>query len=327
MHGEYKIRVKNSRNSYSFTLRRNLTILRGESGRGKTTLFDMIREYNRYGKESGVSISCDRELIAIEGDQWEDEILRNPGKIVIIDEDSHFIRSKDFAETVKGSDNYYLLITRDYLEQLPVSVDEIYRLSGTKNKRFVKIYTEIERMYDAPVRRYLPFRPQVIITEDKRSGFQFFESVAKKMGISCVSAEGKSQVLSTLNRYSEMAVVVVADGAAFGAEMEDVVRQQALRPRKIALFLPESFEWIVLKSGVVELENNEQLDSPELFANSEAFMSWEQYFTKLLMDATQNSEFKKYRKDKLANYYLQDRVVREIEKEIPGVDLKESEDK
>ena len=191
MHGEYKIRVKNSRNSYSFTLRRNLTILRGESGRGKTTLFDMIREYNRYGKESGVSISSDRELIAIEGDQWEDEILRNPGKIVIIDEDSHFIRSKDFAETVKGSDNYYLLITRNYLEQLPVSVDEIYRLFGTKNKRFEKIYTEIERMYDA----------------------------------------------------------------------------------------------------------------------------------------TQNSEFKKYRKDTLANYYLQDRVVREIEKEIPGLDLKESEDK
>jgi ABC-type glutathione transport system ATPase component len=64
------------------------TVLRGESGRGKTTLFDMIREYNRYGKESGVSISCDRELLAIEGDRWEENIQSNPGIIIVIDEDS-----------------------------------------------------------------------------------------------------------------------------------------------------------------------------------------------------------------------------------------------
>lgn len=173
MHGEYKIRVKNSRNSYSFSLKRNLTILRGESGRGKTTLFDMIYEYNRYGKNSGVSISCDRELVAIEGDNWEADIERNSGKIIVIDEDSHFIRSKAFAEAVRGSDNYFLLITRNYLGQLPVSVEEIYVLTGAKNKKFRKVYSEIDGMYDNPGKRYLPFKPQVIITEDSGSGYQF----------------------------------------------------------------------------------------------------------------------------------------------------------
>ena len=100
MHGEYKIRVKNSRNSYSFSLK------------------------------------------------------SNPGKIIVIDEDSRFIRSKDFADTVKGSDNYYLLITRNYLEQLPVSVDEIYEVAGAKNKSLKKIYTEIDRMYVDPAKEY-----------------------------------------------------------------------------------------------------------------------------------------------------------------------------
>ena len=95
MHGEYKVRVKNSRNSYTFALRRNITVLRGDSGRGKTTLFDMIHEHNRFGKESGVSISSDRELIALTGDKWEDDILNSKGKIIVIDEDSRFIRSKD----------------------------------------------------------------------------------------------------------------------------------------------------------------------------------------------------------------------------------------
>ena len=95
MHGEYKVKVRNSRNSYAFSLRRNITVLKGNSGSGKTTLFDMIHEYNRFGKESGVSVSCDRELIAITGSNWQDDISSNPGKIIVIDENSHFIRSKD----------------------------------------------------------------------------------------------------------------------------------------------------------------------------------------------------------------------------------------
>ena len=170
MHGEYKVRVKNSRNSYSFLLRRNITVLRGDSGRGKTTLFEMILEHNRFGKESGVTISCDRQLVAISGDKWEDDISNSPGKIIVIDEDSHFISSKDFARVVRGSDNYFLLITRNYLSGLPISVDEIYELTGAKNKRFNRVYSDIWKMYDKPHKSTLPFKPQVIITEDSGSG-------------------------------------------------------------------------------------------------------------------------------------------------------------
>ena len=66
---------------------------------------------------------------------------------------------------VGGSDNYYLLITRNYLSQLSISVDEIYRLVGKKNKRFSRIFTDISKMYDKPDESALPFRPQVIITD------------------------------------------------------------------------------------------------------------------------------------------------------------------
>lgn len=148
MRGEFKVKVRNSRNNYTFSLRRNITVLKGESGRGKTTLFDMIHEHNRFGKESGISISCDRELIAVMGDTWENEIVGNPGKIIVIDEDSHFIRSKDFARVVRGSDNYYLLITRNYLAELPISVDEIYELKGAKNKKFSRVYSDADRYYE-----------------------------------------------------------------------------------------------------------------------------------------------------------------------------------
>ena len=55
MIGIHKVSVKKSRNSYTFKLTRNITVLCGDSGRGKTTLYEMIHEYNRYGRNSGVS--------------------------------------------------------------------------------------------------------------------------------------------------------------------------------------------------------------------------------------------------------------------------------
>lgn len=321
MHGEYKIRVRNSKNSYSFSLKRNITILKGESGRGKTTLFEMIQEYNRFGKNSGVTMSCDREVVAVSGERWEDDILNKPGSIIVIDEDSHFIKSNDFAKIVKNSDNYFLIITRNYLYQLPISVDEIYELNGNKNKRFKKIYTHIDRMYDAPHKERLPFKPDVVITEDSGAAYQFFSDIACECGIECISAGGKSKILHELCKHLDKNVVVIADGAAFGAEMSDVVQQQMLNLYRIAIYLPESFEWIIMESGVVKVLDKEQIESPEEYADSVKYMSWEQYFTSLLMELTSDSAYSKYNKRKLTEFYLQDRVKQIIIRFIKGIDF------
>ena len=319
MKGAYQVKIKNNRNSYSFELRRNITILRGESGRGKTTLFDMIYDYNRFEKNSGVSVSCDRNIIALVGNDWEDVIKKNPGTIIVIDEDSQFIRTKEFASVVKGSDNYFLLITRNYLATLPISVDEIYELNGAKNKKFKRIYKDVDRMFNDPVVKYLPFEPEVIITEDSKAGYEFFKSVADNKGIKCISAEGNGNIYDVINGYPNENVVLIADGAAFGSEMADIVEQQTLRPRKLAIFLPESFEWIILKSGVVKKIDANKLDHPEQYADSALYMSWEQYFTDLLMETTNESDYMKYKKSSLSDFYLQDNNVAEIIKVAKGI--------
>lgn len=43
MRGEHRVIVSTKRLKYDFELRRNLTIIRGDSATGKTTLVDMIR--------------------------------------------------------------------------------------------------------------------------------------------------------------------------------------------------------------------------------------------------------------------------------------------
>ena len=49
-------------------------------------------------------------------------------------------------------------------------------------------------------------------------------------------------------------ITVVADGAAFGSQMGRIYRLMRSRSG-IRLYLPESFEWIILSSGV--LDDNE----------------------------------------------------------------------
>ena len=203
-------------------MKRNITVLCGDSGRGKTTLFEMIHEYNRYKRTSGVSVSCDKNLVTLAGEDWNNELRKITDSIVVIDEDSQFIRSDDFARAVRGSDNYYLLITRNYLANLPYSVDEIYEVSGDKNKKFTPVYKGTKRMYDHIPSRKLPFVPEIIITEDSKSGFSFFKNEAARIGISCISAEGKSNIYSKLMGYRDKDVIIIADGVAFGAEIRNM---------------------------------------------------------------------------------------------------------
>ena len=56
MKGNYEIIVKNARIQYKFTLERNITVLKGDSATGKTTLIDMISAFQRGGFQFGICL-------------------------------------------------------------------------------------------------------------------------------------------------------------------------------------------------------------------------------------------------------------------------------
>lgn len=321
MIGIVNVSIRNSRNSYTFALKRNITILSGDSGTGKTTLYNMIADYNLDGKQSGVTISCDIPVIALGRRRWEEDLAEIQNAIIVIDEDNQYIRTKEFAKAVRNSSNYFLLITRNYLHNLPYSVEEIYVVTGKKNKKFKKAYKEIDYVYDSPTKTMLPFKPEVIITEDSNSGFQFFSEIAKQNGIECVSAGGKSNINLLVNNYINKNVAVIADGAAFGADMKSMVQRQRLAVNKIAIFLPESFEWVILKSGLVNDPEWEAVTIPENYIDSSKYISWERYFTDLLTVVTKESDFQVYSKHRLEKFYLHEKSVQKIKDSIQGLDL------
>ena len=114
-------------------------------------------------------------------------------RIVFIDETAGFLRSRRFAELVKGSDNYFVIVSRDDLSQLPYSIDEIYGLRNVsdtqKYKTYKRIYNEMYKLYHLDPKGTIG--PEAVITEDSNSGYEYFNML---YGGICVSAHGKSNV-------------------------------------------------------------------------------------------------------------------------------------
>ena len=113
LRGSYDVVVNSRRLQYKFTIRRNVTIIRGQSATGKTTLVDMIRDCNENGIDSGVTISCTRNCVVLSGRNWQRDIADLENSIVFIDEGHSFVLSQDFARAIRRSSNYYVIVTRE----------------------------------------------------------------------------------------------------------------------------------------------------------------------------------------------------------------------
>ena len=86
----------------------------------------------------------------------------------------------------------------------------------------------------------------MLLTEDSRSGFQFYQSLYSGTSVTCETADSNSGIFTWLLNHHEQEVFVIADGAAFGSEMDRVMKLQHQFPDKITLCLPECFEWLIL---------------------------------------------------------------------------------
>lgn len=124
MRGKIKIQIKNRHITFNFTLERNVTILTGDSGTGKTKLINMVRNYSELGEQSGVILKCSKPCLVLSNANWE-TILEN----------THMSLQKRFR---------VLIITREPLAQIPYSIDAIRKIhkNGAKPK-FEKIYKNI----------------------------------------------------------------------------------------------------------------------------------------------------------------------------------------
>ena len=136
MIGAYEVIVRSRRLQYKFTINRNITILRGDSATGKTTLIDMISSFQQNGVSSGITINCKKPCTVLTGIRWKENIQTIHDSIVFIDEGDQFVLSEEFAKAVQESDNYYVIATRASLFNLPYSINEIYGIKNISGNRY-----------------------------------------------------------------------------------------------------------------------------------------------------------------------------------------------
>lgn len=152
MKGRYEIELYNAVVHYFLAVERNITILQGDSASGKTELIRLLTEYSRSGKSSGITLLCDKVCSVLTADDWTLRLGGMRDRIIFIDEENSFVRTKEFAQAVDGSDNYFVLICRDSLHELPYSILEIYGLresSPSKYKQAEHVYNEMYQLYSA----------------------------------------------------------------------------------------------------------------------------------------------------------------------------------
>ncbi len=286
MKGSYRFRVKSKKIIFEFSIRRNITVIRGESASGKTTLLHMMYEYLRIGRESGYSVSADSSYYVYlrkeVGRSWQDALYPLKNTIIFIEENNPFVFSKEFAEFVRKSGNYVVLVNRSPFKMLPYSIHEIYEIvTDAKHADVRESYHELKELYsNYPVAENN--RADIVVTGDSNSGYQFFSSLFWKKHV--VSAAGNSSVPDVIQDLQGGDVLVIADGAAFGAVIENCLEYISARTgQRISIWMPESFEYLILKSGLIKSEElHKILESIPDYVDSGEYESWERYFTQFV---------------------------------------------
>ncbi len=168
MKGNIKVVVSTKKLRYELNLRRNITIIQGDSATGKTTLIQIINDYLSSRTGPGTDVICKKKCAVLSGDL--ESILirleRLSDTIVFANEQEHFLYPKRFAAAVLKSDCYFVFITRDDLHTLPYSVNEIYCLKNSgyyQNTR--QVYNSLHQIYpESQVHDMIA--PTMILTED-----------------------------------------------------------------------------------------------------------------------------------------------------------------
>lgn len=81
MIGRYHLQIKNSKVSYEFYLNRKVTVIKGDSSTGKTTLIKMVSRYNQNPQSTPIEFNVTPKCntIVLTNQLWE---LKKTMKII-----------------------------------------------------------------------------------------------------------------------------------------------------------------------------------------------------------------------------------------------------
>lgn len=282
MKGKYILEVYNKKLKYVLELNRNITIIKGNSGTGKTTLCNMLRSsQNRRG--GGVHCNIKDKIFILENSWKKEDVMHfindNKGKIVVADEGTDYIYDKWFTDFIRYTDNYYVFISRSArFNDLTYAVNSIYYLGSEKEGNVT-----VNRLYKCYENEEKSITPDIIVVEDSKAGKTMVELCFPDIKV--ISSKGKDNVLNTIKflqeKHPNKIIYTIVDGAAFGSCIGSVCNYLS---EKVFLFAPESFEYLLLNAKVFYRTVKDKLINTENYCDSKDYLSWERYYTSLLIN-------------------------------------------
>ena len=129
------------------------------------------------------------------------------------------------------------------------------------------------------------------VTEDEEAGLEYYQHFYRNK---VISSHGNSN----LSKYGNEETLLIGDGCAIGAFIQDLMLTKA------KLYLPESFEWKLLQNGMFYQGNNESKNIKAIENIGTEYPSIERYCAVLLAEITRNTPAQ-YTKSKLNQCYME----------------------
>ena len=257
MKGKFDLNIVSRKAVYHLEIERKITVIKGNSGTGKSSLLRLIADYLELGKDSGIKLSQDkpvRMLVLRNSSDWVEILNDIHDAIVFIDEDVRCLYDDAFQRAIWKADCYAVIVSRSGMFQaLPYAIASIY-----------------DELYQAgPAEQGADY----VLTEDSHSGFEMAQ-----VAFSChvEPANGNSNVLRALQEVSgeHNEICVIVDGAAFGGFIEPVL-QLAEMTGRAKILAPESFEYILLQSDSLSKYLTNELVATYDYCDCQEYISWE----------------------------------------------------
>ena len=305
MKGKHVISITSRKATYHLELERKISVLKGNSGTGKSSLIRLISEYLEYGKQSGVKLLTDSVFslsVLTNTSDWSEILTSVHDTVLFIDEDVRYLYSESFQRELWSEDCYVVIVSRSgRFSALPYSISGIYEL--VTEKKGINTATTMYLLYEEESDRgYF----DLVLTEDSNSGFEMASYAFDNTEV--VSAGGNSHMIAKLQKLSQAHdhLCVIVDGAAFGAFIEPMLKYAETRGDTL-VSAPESFEYVLLNFN--EVKRHLSSDQGELtrtydFCDSSEYGSWEQYYEELLKQVTAEHLAFTYSKRKLNRWFL-----------------------
>lgn len=320
MRGSYYIKISNRHIAYDLVIERNITIIKGDSGTGKTNLIKMLRSYLDRGVSSGIKVNTNiksYEVLEIRTD-WKSVLSNNPDTIYFVDEGVDYVLTKEFYNLLCSTGSYLVCINRSGLTgYLQYSISSIVGLEVKNNS---SLYTNI--FYNIYQDNSISFKPDLILTEDSTSGLDMLRN---SLAVNVESSYGKDNMVKTLRKYSYINnIYIIIDGAAFGNQIQLLLTEiKSLYSCNILIFAPESFEWLILNTSKFKCYCKNELSNTSDYVEPSLYKTWENYFEDLLINLCNRYNYVKYEKvswDKLNPFFKNTNLLKEIVFQLTDLD-------